>query len=300
MIYLILAVVTSALIAIAMRLSEARVKSVFGMFLVNYLVCLILSRLTAAVAGDASVSFEQGFREPGILLATLLGTACGIIYLYNFFMLRLNIRRSGVVLPSTFMRLGVVIPILMAMIFFHETPSLPQIIGIALAISAIFLIQDPAPKAQTDSGPKDLKRTAKKTGADLLLLLLLLLGGGMGDSMSNIFDKLGNAALKDHFLAFTFLAAFVLSVVVVLVRREKIGRFEILFGLLLGIPNYFCSRFLLLSLGSVPAVIVYPVFSVATFVLITLFSLFVFREKLSPRKWAAMGVILTALVLLNL
>jgi len=290
MIYLILAVVTSALISIAMRFSETKVQSVFGMFLVNYLICLLLSRLTASVAGSAAVSFEQGFREPGILLATLLGTACGIIYLCNFFMLRLNIKRSGVVLPSTFMRLGVLIPILMAMIVFRETPSVTQIIGILLAISSIFLIQDPAPQPES----------AKRSGLDLILLLLLLLGGGIGDSMSNIFDKLGNSALKDHFLAFTFLAAFLLSAVIVLVRREKIGRYEFLFGLLLGIPNYFCSRFLLLSLGSVPAVIVYPVFSVATIVLITLFSLFVFREKLSPRKWAAMGVILTSLVLLNL
>ena len=285
MVYLILAVVTSALIAVVMRFSETKIQSVFGMFLVNYLVCLILSRVTAAIASSAAVSFEQGFREPGILLATLLGTLCGVIYLYNFFMLRLNIKRSGVVLPSTFMRLGVVIPILIAMVFFREVPSIFQIIGILLAIGSIFLIQDPM-----QQGEKTSKRSAGS----------LLLGGGLGDSMSNIFDKLGNAALKDHFLAFTFLAAFALSIIVVLIRREKIGRYEILFGLLLGVPNYFCSRFLLLSLSRVPAVIVYPVFSVATIVLITLFSLLVFREKLSRRKWLALGVIMAALVLLNL
>lgn len=291
MVYLILAVLTSALIAVVMRFSETKIQSVFGMFLVNYLVCLILSRVTAAIASSAAVSFEQGFREPGILLATLLGTLCGVIYLYNFFMLRLNIKRSGVVLPSTFMRLGVVIPILIAMVFFREVPSIFQIIGILLAIGSIFLIQDPMPQGE---------KASKRSAGSLLLLLLLLLGGGLGDSMSNIFDKLGNAALKDHFLAFTFLAAFALSIIVVLIRREKIGRYEILFGLLLGVPNYFCSRFLLLSLSRVPAVIVYPVFSVATIVLITLFSLLVFREKLSRRKWLALGVIMAALVLLNL
>ena len=74
---------------------------------------------------------------------------------------------------------------------------------------------------------------------------------------------------------------------------------ELIFGLLVGIPNYFSSRFLLRSLSYVPAVIAYPTYSVATMLVITLVGVLAFREKLGRRQWAALGIILVALGLLN-
>ena len=65
-------------------------------------------------------------------------------------------------------------------------------------------------------------------------------------------------------------------------------------------PNYFSARFLLLSLSAVPAVIAYPSYSVGTIVLIALVGKVFFKERLSRRQLVAMGVILAALILLNL
>ena len=65
-------------------------------------------------------------------------------------------------------------------------------------------------------------------------------------------------------------------------------------------PNYFSARFLLLSLSQVPAVVAYPTYSVATIVLITVVGMLAFGERLTRRQKLAMGVILVALVLLNL
>ena len=73
-----------------------------------------------------------------------------------------------------------------------------------------------------------------------------------------------------------------------------------IFGLILGIPNYFSARFLLLALGSVPAVITYPFYSVATILVVSVLGVFLFRERISRQKWGALGIILAALVLLNL
>ena len=77
-------------------------------------------------------------------------------------------------------------------------------------------------------------------------------------------------------------------------------RQDLLFGLLIGAPNYFSSRFLLLSLNDVPAVIAYPTYSVGTIVLIALLGVWLFHERLSRRQTLAMGMILAALALLNL
>ena len=75
---------------------------------------------------------------------------------------------------------------------------------------------------------------------------------------------------------------------------------DALCGLLIGIPNYYSARFLLLALGSVPAVVAYPVYSVGTIVVISAVGVLGFREKLSVQKKWAMLLILAALVLLNI
>lgn len=46
--------------------------------------------------------------------------------------------------------------------------------------------------------------------------------------------------------------------------------------------------------------IVYPTFSVATILAVTLAGVCLFKERLRPRQWAALAVILVALVLLNI
>ena len=58
--------------------------------------------------------------------------------------------------------------------------------------------------------------------------------------------------------------------------------------------------FLLLALTQLPGVLVYPSFSVGTIIAVTLAGLIAFREKLSRRKLAALGMVVAALVLLNL
>ena len=46
--------------------------------------------------------------------------------------------------------------------------------------------------------------------------------------------------------------------------------------------------------------VVYPTFSVATILVVTLAGVVFFKERLSPRRWAALAIILAALVLLNI
>jgi len=60
------------------------------------------------------------------------------------------------------------------------------------------------------------------------------------------------------------------------------------------------ARFLLAALTELPAFVAYPTYSVGAIVVISLFSFLLFREKLSKLQLAGVGIILAALVLLNL
>ena len=82
-------------------------------------------------------------------------------------------------------------------------------------------------------------------------------------------------------------------------KKERPGKWELLYGLLLGIPNYFSARFLLRALERVAAVIVFPTFSVGTILVVTLTGVLLFKERLGKRQWVAVAAILAALILLN-
>ena len=278
MIYLLLALLCSATITVCMRLSEKYRQNPISMLAVNYLVC---SLLAVAFSGQWTL-FPK---DAGLPTTLLLGGICGVLFLSSFMLLQWNVSRNGVALPATFMKLGVLVPTLLSALIFGEELTLLRILGVIVAVAAILLMQD---KAQ------------KEAGGSMLGLIALLLSGGLSDFMSKLYEELGAPNLKDQFLLYTFLVALILSVVLCLIRKETLRWQDVLFGVLLSVPNYLSTRFLLLSLNHLPAVVVFPSFSAGTIVLATLAGILLFKEKLTTRKGLALVVILAALVLLNL
>ena len=83
-------------------------------------------------------------------------------------------------------------------------------------------------------------------------------------------------------------------------KRERLGWREVLYGCLVGIPNYGSMFFLLRALTQLPAVLVYPTYSAGAILAISLIGVAAFRERPGRRQWAGLTMILAALVLLNL
>lgn len=277
MIYLLLAIVSSASLSISMRLSEKTVKNNISMLAVNYFMCLIMATVYTGI-GNIYVNTE------GIFTALLLGIINGFLYLYGFVLFQNNIKKNGVILSSLFMKLGVMIPILMSIFIFKETPSILQIIGFMTAIISIIFM----------NYNKDSRDTFKYS------LILLMLEAGITDGMAKVYEQVGNPLLSEQFLFYTFLFAFLLCLVLTFIKKQKFTFEEIKYGLIIGIPNYFSAKFLLLSLGSVPAVIVYPTFSVGTIIVVTITGILFFKESISNRQRFSLLAILAALILLNI
>ena len=278
MIYLLLAILSSSAISVAMRISSDKVTENFSMLAINYLVCAVLG---AAYAGfDLWLPGAEDFT-----LTVGLGIISGALYLGGFVMMQLNLKRNGIVLTSVFMKLGLLVPITMSLLLFKETPTWTQVAGFAIAIGASVLI--------------NLKKDSGATGFGIGLFLMLLLCG-CSDAMSKVFEVFGPAALSDQFLFYTFAAATALCTGLVLYKKERPGAQELLYGTLIGVPNFFSAKFLLGALTKLPAVVVYPSFSVATLLVVTLVGVVMFRERLSKHQWVAMAAIVAALILLNI
>ena len=278
MISLILAICSSAMVAIMMRIAQPRVNHPTGLLAANYVVCslmaLILSR--PELPGITMIDLE---------LPTSLGILNGILYLGSFALMQWNTRHTGVVLSSVFMKLGILGPTVLSVVWFKEMPTGVQVIGFVLALAAIVII----------NYQKGVKLSRGSWG-----LLLMLIVGGMGDGMSKIYEEYGDPGFQNIFLFFTFLSALILSLGLVAYKKERLGVKELLYGTALGIPNFLSSLFLLNALASVPAVIAFPTFSVAVILVVALTGIVCFRERLNRKQLLGGFLICIALILLNL
>ncbi len=278
MLYLILAIVSSSLVSIVMRISGKYIKGNLGMLATNYVVCVIMS------------AFYSGFgnlypKTDGVGFTLGLGVCTGFLYLAGLALTQLNIKKNGVVLSTIFQKLGLIVQVLLSIIIFGERPKLLQVFGIVICIIAVILI----------NFEKEQTVISFKMG-----LILTLLVSGFCDGMSKVHEELGNNALSEQFLLYVFGTALILSIILILAKKEPVGVQDIGFGILLGIPNYFSCKFLLKALNTVPAVIAFPTFSVSAVVIVTLAGLLVFKEKLSKKQWIALAIILVALIMLNI
>ena len=280
MLYLAMAVISSAMVSILMRISEKYVHGNMVMFCANYAACMAISLVY--MGGIRSVVFESG-----IEIAVILGAVTGFLYLAAFILLQKNINCNGVIFSGAAMKLGgVLVPTVAAVLLFRERMKWFQLAGAVLAVVAIVLI--------------NMEKGEVSRGRRKQWLAILLLVSGFADTMANIFDKTGPSVLKNLYLFCTFFAALLIAWALVLKKRQQITTTDLLCGLLIGIPNYYSARFLLLSFESVPAVVAYPVFSVGTLIVISTTGAVFFRERLSGQKKVALLLILASLVMLNI
>ena len=170
MLYLLLAICSSACVSIFMRLSEAKIQNNIAMLVMNYLMCSLLS------AGYAGASFSG----TGLMLAAAMGVFNGALSLISFVLLQVNVRRNGVVLSSTFMKLGLLVTMAVSVCFYHEMPNLLQILGFLIAVAAIILI--------------NYRKEGAAAGFKSGLLLLLLCGG-----MAAVMLAMSGCTVIDHF-----------------------------------------------------------------------------------------------------
>lgn len=275
--YLLLAIFSSTAVSLLMRISSKYCPNKTSLIMTNYAACAVLGYLNSG-------SMQLFPSAEGLAFALGLGAAAGVLYLSSFMLLQWNITHNGVVIASSFMKLGVLVPAVLSITVFHEVPQPRQIIGILLSILAIVLMQE---------GGRAQKQNC-------LALIFLLLTGGGSNAMSKVFETYGSSALSGQFLMYIFLFAFLIAAIMCIVQKKPAVLPEILWGIIIGIPNYYCSRFLLFSLSSVPSFVAYPVYSVGGIILVTVAGMVCFHEKLSKRKLISLGVIAAALLLLNI
>ena len=284
MLYLVLAVISSAAMALVLKCFREQKGSRYGILLGNYLTCVVISFLMLP---------EKGQFLTGAPITLYCGIGGGIFFVLALVCMQSSIRANGAGLTSAFARLGLVVALGLSILLFGERPTVLQFIGIGLTLAAILLLR-------VDGGGE----ARRKSGSGFGLLLLTLGASGCADAMAKVFDVYGPRAEDRLYFFWLFVTAILLCGALAFAEKRRTGKGIVLnefaAGVLVGVPNYFSSWLLLRALRAVPATVVYPSYSTATILLVLALSALLFRERLTGRQWPGVLLILAALALLNL
>jgi len=293
MIYLIFAIIFSSSLNVLFKFSEKYKSNRLALTFFNFLGATIFSLIFVLkqISIDTRYisSFLEGFGNDIITpssLVLLIGLLNGFVYFGSFYVLQISTARNGSAMSATFNKLGVMVPAILSVILFNETPKVMQIFGVIIAILAIIVIY------------------SKKEEGSIITLRIALFAtfflGGFGDFTSKIFQVYGVVQLQSLFIFFTFLFSLIVTGLFMLYKDCSIKRTDVIFGLVAGLPSQFISLFLLRSLSTLPAFVVFPLFSVGVILVVNIINLLFFKEKLTVRQFIAIGFILVAVILLNL
>lgn len=294
MLFLLLAVCSSASIALLFKLAERVKASGPVITTVNYLTAVAISGAMVllwgppfqiapplAFVGQLSHSTALG----SLSLAQWLGLLTGVLYLVSFVVYQKAIRQNGASLAGMCSKLGILLPMLISIVAWREYPGLLKWAGILLALFSIVIVN-----LEPGMGLRGWKAS----------LLLTFFFTGFAEFMTKIYQRYGMEEYQNHFLLVVFATALLLSLVLLLRQKARPDVKSCLLGVAVGVPNLLSPFFLMKALASMPAAAVFPVYSAGSVAVILLGGFLFFRERLKTREKAAAVLTLCAMILVNL
>ncbi len=214
----------------------------------------------------------------------------GFLFISVFYVTALTSQRSGLSVTSVASKMSVVLPIAFGILVYRESVGLAKIVGIVLALIAVYF-----------TTKKEEGRLTKNK--QWLLPLLVFLGAGTIDTylkvMQNYYVAPHEIALfSAHTFFMAFCAGSFLVFYQIVVLKKTIKFKSIIAGIALGIPNYFSLYFMIRMLDHPKwtSAAIFTLHNVAIVIVTTLLGLLLFKEKLSFKN--SMGILIAILAIL--
>ena len=254
---------------------------------VNYLVAFFISIWVLSQEQDYEFS----------KLTFVLGVSNGVTYAAGFELFTLGIQLSGIVVTAALVRLSIVVPIIVSMLFWKEIPNLWQAIGLLLTFVAIPLLSQ-REKEPTYKFTPDRPETPQGLGFAIAITILLITG--ISRLTMKAFNEMCPIDEKSLYMSLLFGVATLIYLGVCLYQKTWPNWWEVFYGTLIGICNVAGSWALLIALDKVSALIAFPMSSSGG-VLFTMFVGMVFlRERLGRIPLIGALLAIVALIFVNL
>ncbi len=281
--YLILSIFFSSFIFVIFKL--------FVRFKIQTLFAIIFNYVVACLVG---LVFYQGKLDVLILPSKTWfwgALALGILFIAVFNLMAATSQKLGVSVASVATKMSFVLPAVLGVFLYKEELDAIKIIGIVLAIIAVYLA---SMKQSKDSFKPSM----------LLFPFMVFLGSGIIDASIKYFQQVHVPETEFAlFSALVFFFAGISGLVFILIKTKrqpiKIKFRDILGGIALGVPNFFSKYFLLLALGynGLSSASIFTSNNVGIVILSTLLGITLFKEKLSTKNWLGIGLAVLSILL---
>lgn len=285
MIYLLLSIAASTLLFIIFKLFNVYKINTFQAIVVNYAVACICGILSY----DSKINTTEIIRSEWFYGAIGLG----FLFITVFNLMALTAQKNGLSVASVASKMSVIIPIVFGVYVYNESAGFQKIIGIVLALIAVYLA---SVKSKTSINFKK----------NLALPLLVFIGSGIIDtSIKYIETKYVPENGIPIFSATIFSFAFTIGILMVIYKlASKQFQFDsksIIGGIVLGIVNYYSIFFLLKALNTEgnESSTLFTINNVGIVMLSTLVGLLVFKEHISRKNWIGIGLAIVSIILVT-
>lgn len=286
MIFLIVSLICSILFGISFKIIAIKKINSLQAILINYVVAGSLGFITT----KSNVTPLTVFTQPWSWMAIFLG----FVFITSLLVIAETTSKYGISVAQVANRMSVVIPISIAVIFYGDHLTLFKIVGIMLALVAVYLVSH--------------KESSTKSSQKLWWLFpaIIFICSGIIDSGINYAQRhLIDDTNFDAFLACIFSTAFILGSIFLiqqlLVGKQKLQAISIPTGLAMGLLNFGCMYFFVLALNSnlFETSTLFPINNLTVLTLSTVISVLIFKEKLSKKNWLGIALSLGAIIILG-
>ncbi len=259
----------------------------FGIYKVDTLKAILVNYVVAFALGfglaERSIPFAEIPSQTWFFGSLVLGA----LFVSIFFVMALTAQRNGVSVASVAGKMSVVVPILFGVFLYNESVTLLKVIGIIIALIAVYL-----------ASVKEEKN--KVEGASILFPVLLFLGSGTIDTtlkyvQVNFVPKGDVSIFSGSLFGIAALFGILILIIKLIKKPEAFGVKNIIAGIVLGVPNYFSIVFLIKALQTdgFESSVLFTINNVGVVVVSTLVGLLLFKEKFSLKN--KIGVVLAIL-----
>jgi drug/metabolite transporter (DMT)-like permease len=280
---LLLAIFLNAYIGVAFSIFKKFQVDLFQTIVFNYWICVITGMLVLGYSPVGMETFHADWFPYAILM--------GVLFIGLFNMIAISSVKVGVTITQTANKLSFVIPVIFAVLAYHESAKGYKLLGIIIALLAVVL---------TTYTKKD-NTAIKPSRWEYALPILLFVGSGILDTLTNFVQHtfLTSEAISNAYLIMGFMVAAITGSLVLLylfLTGKKTWHWKnVVAGIILGVPNYFSIFFLVQALKHSPVTssATLPINNIGVLFVVSIFGILVLKEKL--RAWNYVGLVLTLL-----
>ena len=266
MLILAICIATNILLVVCFKMFDRLGVQLFPAIVFNYFVCAILGSFYVGHIPLIRYGFETHWVPFGLTL--------GLLFIVGFNIAALSVRHAGMAITTIMQRMSLLLTAAFAVLFFHESAGASKVMGLLLAMLAVFLV---------NLKEGDQKRPISRLETYLYPALILVFSAGIEIILFYVHETGLSHNADAELTTFAFSTAGVLGTIGLLFMyisgKTKFRWRDLIGGMALGVPNFF-SIYLILRLlvhgfdGSV----LFPVLNVAVVAGATLIGVLGFRE----------------------